>query len=215
MEFLGELKNHFSKTAHAKWDRIISKSLLSYGINGCRKSNRLDRGIFLLQANRGRNTIRNNPKKAKKKRTERHAIRELDKRTISIDSARLATWKIGRGLKKKVKEVKMAGDSNDWRARDVTSIWADAEGCPDAPHGRRQPAPRTRGGGASYALNGLALQEREDISTCAILATGKCTYHYACLPSMLIVREYCVTHCFFTCVLSSKYKKIHSSLVES
>lgn len=45
-------------------------------------------------------------------------------------------------------------------------------GRPDAPDGRGQSARRTRGGGASYALDGLALQERKDLSTSAVLATG-------------------------------------------
>lgn len=49
---------------------------------------------------------------------------------------------------------------------------------PDAPHGRRQPARRTGGGGASYALHGLALQEGEDISARSVLATGNiCLLH--------------------------------------
>lgn len=43
---------------------------------------------------------------------------------------------------------------------------------PDAPDGRGQPA-GTGGGGASYALDGLALQERENISACTVLATGE------------------------------------------
>lgn len=53
------------------------------------------------------------------------------------------------------------------------SVCAGRETRTDAPHGRGQPARRTRGGGASYALDGLALQERENISTSAVLATGK------------------------------------------
>lgn len=51
---------------------------------------------------------------------------------------------------------------------------------PDAPHGRSQSARRTGGGGASYALHGLALQEGEDIFTCPVLATGnrKCQVNW-------------------------------------
>lgn len=50
---------------------------------------------------------------------------------------------------------------------------------PDAPHGRSQSARRTGGGGASYALHGLALQEGEDIFTCPVLATGIYFIHIA------------------------------------
>lgn len=43
---------------------------------------------------------------------------------------------------------------------------------PDAPHDSGQPARRTRSGGASDALHGLALQERENILARTVLATG-------------------------------------------
>lgn len=45
-------------------------------------------------------------------------------------------------------------------------------GRPDAPHGRGQSA-RPGNGGASDALDGLALQERENILARTVLATGK------------------------------------------
>lgn len=67
-------------------------------------------------------------------------------------------------------EVDVVGTLSDYGGSELRS-----ESRPDAPDRRGEP-PGPGGGGASYALDGLALQERENILAGTVLATGKQAY---------------------------------------